>query len=134
MRVYKALSLFLTIIFTVVGFIFLFIPDKVLIFFNHLSIPLGMPQSSVEAFDFYLILAVSYMYLVALLAFFIYRHPENRYFPFLLANAKIASSILSLLLFFVHQPYLIYITNCLIDGLIGIGVLSFYLKLKRERA
>jgi hypothetical protein len=116
-----------------VGLIFLFIPDKVLVFFNNLSSYLGMPLSSVEAFDFYLILAVGYMYLVALLAFLMYRHPENKYFPLLLANGKIASSILSLLLFVIHQPYMIYITNCLIDGLIGIVVLAFYLKLKRER-
>ncbi|MBA7591818.1 hypothetical protein ES708_33985 [subsurface metagenome] len=38
---------------------------------------------------------------------------------------------LSLYLFLVHQPYLIYIVNCLIDGLIGFVVLGFYLKLTR---
>lgn len=46
-------------------------------------------------------------------------------------NIILASSILSLYLFLVHQPYLIYIVNFFIDVLIGFVVLGFYLKLKK---
>lgn len=118
------------ITFTIVGLIFLFMPKGVLVFFNNISRHLGMVLSPVQGTGFYIILAVGYMYLVALLAYFMYRYPENRYFPLLLVNGKLASSILSLFLFLFHQPYLIYIVNCLIDGLIGFVVLGFYLKLK----
>jgi hypothetical protein len=114
-----------------VGLLFLFMPGGVLVFFNNISRHLGMERSPIQGAGFYIILAVGYMYLVALLAYFMYRYPENRYFPLLLVNGKLASSILSLYLFLVHQPYLIYIVNCLIDGLIGFVVLGFYLKLKR---
>jgi len=52
------------------------------------------------------------MYVVALLACLMYRHPGITYFPFLLANAKLASAVLCLYLFLAHQPYLIYLVNC----------------------
>lgn len=132
MKSYKPLSLLFMIVFVIVGMVFLFIPNQVLIFFNNISRYLGMEQSPVQGVNFYLILAIGYMYLVSLLAYLMYRHPENIYFPLLLANGKLASSILSLCLFIVHKPYLIYIFNCIVDGLIGIMVWILYFKLKRE--
>ena len=90
-----------------------------------------MPGSPATGFSFYLILAVSYMYLVTVLAFFMYRHPGNKYFPQLLAHAKIASSILSLGLFLFHAHYLIYLTNFIVDGFIGALVMTLYIKMKR---
>lgn len=131
MRLYKTFSFSAFITFAFVGLIFLFIPGKVLIFFNNLSSYLGMTLSATEGINFYLILAVSYMYLVALLAFLMYRHPENKLLPLLLAHGKFASSILSICLFLLHQPYLIYLTNFIVDGLIGIAALIFFLRLKR---
>jgi hypothetical protein len=85
----------------------------------------------VQGFGFYHILAVGYMYLVTLLAFFMYRHPEDMRFPLLLTHAKLASSILSLALFLFHERYLIYITNFIVDGFIVILVFFFFLKIKR---
>ncbi len=102
-----------------------------MIFFNRLSHFLGLPQSSVPDFNFYIVLAVAYMYLVALLALLMYWHPKNRYFPLLLANGKIASSLLSFYLLIIHQPYMILIVNCVVDGLIGIAAFMFYKKIKR---
>lgn len=131
MKVYKLISLCLAVTFAVVGLIFLFIPDGVLGFFNMLSGPLGMPQSPVQGLGFYLILAVGYMYLVTLLAYFMYRHPEDGKFPLLLANGKLASVALSFYLFLTHQPYLIYAANGVIDGGIGILVLLMYSGMKR---
>lgn len=91
-----------------------------------------MDPAPVIGINFYIALAVAYMYLVALLAFLMYRHPENRYFPLLLANGKFASSLLSLFIFAVHQPFLILAVNCVVDGLIGVAALIFYFKIKKK--
>jgi hypothetical protein len=133
MKPYRAFSLFMLISFTIVGFIFLFLSDGVLRFFNSIAETTGMLLSPVEGVDFYLILAAGYMYLVSLLAYLMFRHPENHYFPLLLIHAKFASSLLSLGFFILHQPYPIYITNCIIDGLIGLLVLYFFMKLKKQQ-
>ena len=131
LRAYKIISLMLSIIFLAVGFLFLLMPGKVLSFFNTVSSYLGFPPSPVDSIDFYLVLAVAYMYLAALLAFLMWRHPENRHFPLLLAHGKIASSLLSILLFAIRWPYLIFLVNFVVDGLIGIVALIFSSKIKR---
>lgn len=92
MRTYRLTSLVMILLFAVTGFLFLFFPDGVLALFNSVSLRLGLAQSSLTGFRFFLILATGYMYLVSLLAFLMFRHPENRYFPILLMNAKSASS------------------------------------------
>lgn len=123
MRVYKLFSLAAAAIFAVVGVIFLFFPDSALIFFNNISGYFGLPQSPVQGNGFYLALATAYMYLVTLIAGLMYRYPEQKIYPFLLAQAKLASSIISIYLFLRHQPYLIYFANFVIDGFIGIAAL-----------
>lgn len=134
MKYYRSISLLMVFIFAVVGLLFLFLPNGVLTFFNSIAAQFGMKQSPVQGINFYLILASGYMYLVSLLAYMMYKHPDNHYFPLLLANAKLASSVLSLCFFIVHEPYLIYITNCIVDGSIGLLVLYFYLKMKRGKS
>jgi hypothetical protein len=131
LRAYRTISLMLSIIFLAVGFLFLLMPGKVLIFFNTLSGQLGFSPSPVDNIDFFLVLAVAYMYLAALLAFLMWRHPENRHFPLLLAHGKIASSLLSILLFAIRWPYLIFLANFVVDGLIGIIAVLFSSKIKR---
>ena len=131
MRLYKIFSLSSLVIFSIVGFIFLLIPGRVLVFFNTLSGYIGMDPSPVTGVNFYLALAVAYMYLVTLLAYLMYRHPENIYFPLLLANGKLASSLFSLYFFSVHQPSLIFLVNCIVDGLIAAAALIFYFKVKK---
>jgi hypothetical protein len=130
MKWYRTASLVLAFIFAVTGLLFLFIPDRVVNLFNSLSPALGMVQSPVAGFTFYLILAVGYMYVVTVLAFLMFKHPENRTFPLILSQAKLASSILSLGFFVLQNHYLIYLTNFIIDGVIGLLVISFYLKMK----
>jgi hypothetical protein len=133
MRLYKAFSLAAAVIFTVVGMIFLFFSDSPLIFFNSLSGFFGLPKSPVQSTGFYLILASAYMYLVALLAYLMYRHPEQKVYPFLLAQGKLASAVISIYLFLMHQPYLIYFVNFVIDGFIGVAALLL-MKMKRAAA
>ncbi|OGB60033.1 MAG: hypothetical protein A2Y94_14140 [Caldithrix sp. RBG_13_44_9] len=130
MKLYRIISLGLCVIFIMVGLIFLFLPQEVLVFFNSLSERLGMIPSPIVAKNFYLILAVGYMYLVAVLAYMMFRQPENHVFPLLLVHGKWASALLSLYLFLSHSPFLIYLTNFLVDGFLGSVVLFFYFKLK----
>ena len=85
-----------------------------------------MPLSPVNGVSFYLILAVAYMYLVTLLAFFMYRYPDNRIIPVLLINGKFASSLMSLGFFLMHQHFLIYLTNFIMDGFIAVMILILY--------
>jgi hypothetical protein len=131
LRLYKIFSLSASIIFFVVGLVFLLIPGRVLVFFNSLSGYIGMAPSPVAGVNFYLALAVAYMYLVASIAFLMYRYPENRFFPVLLANGKLASSFLSFLIFFTGQPFLILVVNGIVDGLIGLAALLFYRRTKK---
>ena len=131
---YRPISLVLAVIFAVTGLLFLCIPDRVVSLFNNLSPALGMVKSPVTGFTFYLILAVGYMYMVTVLAFLMFRNPGNRYFPMLLAQAKLASSLLSLGLFAFQAHYLIYLTNFIVDGLIGSVVIIFYFKMRGAAA
>lgn len=130
MRLYRLFGLTAAAIFAAVGLIFLFSPDSALIFFNSISGYLGLPQAAVQGTGFYLILASAYMYLVALLAYLMYRYPEQRIYPFLLAQGKLASSIISIYLFLAHQRYLIYLANFVIDGFIGIAAI-YLMKMRK---
>lgn len=126
-RLYRQLSLAAAVTFALVGLIFLLAPNQVHVVFNNLSAVLGMATSPAAGPSLYLALAVAYMYVVALLAYLMYRLPEVRLLPLVLAQAKLASAVLSLYLFVMHGPYLIYLANCLIDGMIGAAVMWVYL-------
>lgn len=133
MKIYRPISLFLMLSFITVGLAFLFFPARILVFFNGLSGSFGLPLVPLQDAGFYNILAVGYMYLVSLLAFSMFRHPENRFFPLLLANAKFATSLLSLGFAAVLEPYLIFWVNAAVDGLIGVVVLLLSIGLKKRK-
>jgi len=126
----RLFGFFCAITFAAVGAIFLLMPEGVLSFFNSLSPAFHLNQAPVVFPGFFLVLAVGYMYVVAFIACQIFRNPENSLFLLLLANAKIASSLLSLFLIFRDNLYLIYFTNFLVDGLIGAGAIYLYRKIK----
>ncbi len=129
-NVYRPISLALAFVFALVGLAFLLMPGSVYGLFNGFSRSVGMSEQTGQGLDFYRILAVAYMYLVSLLAYSMYRYPENRYFLFLLVNAKTASSILSFLFFVFLHPYLIYLSNGIVDGAIACGLLLLSIKTK----
>jgi hypothetical protein len=131
MKIYRAASLILALLFATTGILFLGWPDKVSVFFNMLSSYVNRPPSPASGGDFYLILAAGYMYLVTVLSFLMFKQPGNRYFPLLLIHGKLASSILSLVFFLLQSPYLIYLANFIIDGVIGIIVIILYLHMRR---
>lgn len=120
--VYRSTSLIMAFVFALVGFLFLFFSDGVLALFNGVSDAIGFPGGPEHAAGFYLGLAVSYMYLVSLIAFMMWRYPQDRVLPLLLINGKAASAILSLGLFVFQQPLLIYATNAVVDGTIAVGI------------
>jgi hypothetical protein len=131
MRLYRAAALAMTAGFVIVGVLFLAVPDGVLTFFNRLSGPLRLPEAPPLGHPFFLVLASGYMYLVSLLAWLMFRHPENRMFPLLLAQGKLVTSLLSLIFFIFHRPFLICLANFFIDGLIAAGV-WWILRLRRD--
>jgi hypothetical protein len=132
MKFYRLISFTFAMIFAIVGLIFLFFPDTPLIFFNNISQYIGMMESPVCGANFYLILAAAYMYVVTLIASMMFKHPGVSAFPLILANGKLASSILSLYLFMNDAPYLIYLTNCVVDGSIGLIALYFYFRVRKS--
>lgn len=125
---YFSLSLCLSVVFAIVGLIFLFVPDNVFLFFNTVAKQLGFPETGLQGFGLYQVLAVGYMYLVSLLAYFMYANPENVFFPLLLVNGKAASSLISLFLFFFHGTSFLLLTNGIVDGMIAGGVFMVYRK------
>jgi len=128
----KTLSLFLAVVFAAVGLIFLLAPGAVFRLFNIISRPLGMAPSPETGYQFYLILAVAYMYVVTVLAWLMFRQPGNKAYPLLLWQTKLASALLSFCLFFFHQPYLVYLANGIIDGAIGLAILIIYPKMRQN--
>jgi hypothetical protein len=131
---YRYVSLLLCVSFALVGLIFLLFPDGVIQFFNGFSSAPGRGETPAGGMGFYLVLAVGYMYLVAFLAYLMYRHPSNRFFPLLAINAKLSTSVLSLYLVVVQGPRLIYIANAVVDGLIALVLIPFYLNLRKGPA
>lgn len=125
-------GLVMAFVFAVVGLLFLLIPGDILNLFNRLSEPLDLPLAPIENGIFFLALATAYMYLVTLLALLMARYPDNKWFPLLLANGKLASAIFSLLLFVWRQPYLICLANSVIDGMIGLAAGAIYLAVRRQ--
>jgi hypothetical protein len=73
------------------------------------------------------------MYLVTLLAYFMYKYPENTLPSMLLMHGKSASSVISFSLFFFHLPSLLFLTNGIVDGTIAIGVFFLYRKRQETR-
>jgi hypothetical protein len=130
LKYYRPFSLAAAVIFLVVGLLFLIIPGGVLMFFNRISRAWGMRPAVVEVPGLYLALAVGYMYLVAFLALLMYRQPAQWIFPFLLAQAKAASSLLSAVLFVLREPVLILLINFVLDALIAVAAFVFYGKIK----
>lgn len=134
MKFYRPFAFSCAVIFAAVGVLFLFWSDGVIVFFNALSSSIGMMVTPVPAVHFYLILAVAYMYLVTLIAFMMYREPGSTQLPLLLANAKLASALLSFGLYCFHTPYLIYLTNGIVDGSLGVVCLYFYSVIRKQPA
>ncbi len=125
----KVFSLGLAVVFALVGGVFLLLPREMLAFFNAVSRRLGMSEGPVER-SFFGVLAAAYMYVVTILAWSMYRFPGEKIYPLVLGQAKIASSLLSFLMFFFQAPWLIYLVNGIVDGGLGLVVLMMFLRVR----
>jgi len=123
---YKRVSFVLALLFGAAGLIFLVRPDWAVVGTNSICRPLGIQELQPYGFGFYQVLAVAYMAMVALLAFLMVLHPEEPIYPRLLICGKGTSSGLSLLMLFVHGPYLLYGVNFAVDGSIAFLVYLLY--------
>ncbi len=120
--------------FAAVGLLFVAAPGRVLAFFDTLS-----PRAGLAAFPgapdrFWLVLAAAYMYVVTVLAWSMFRRPDDPVFPRLLAHAKLGSAALSLAAFALYVPHLIFLTNAVVDGAIGVTALLLWRSCRREAA
>jgi hypothetical protein len=128
----KTFSLSLTLIFGLVGGIFLILPQEVLRFFNAISRRLGMVEGPAEP-SFFVVLAVAYMYVVTILAWFMFKAPKEKIYPLLLTHAKLASAVFSFVMFAVQAPCLIYLVNGVVDAGLGLLVLAVHLRTRAGR-
>jgi hypothetical protein len=129
-RGFRILSYGMAAVFAAVGLLFLLMPGRVVGFFNALSGPLGMAAAPVPGPSLFTGLAVAYMVIVTRLAWGMARDPWNGAYSGILVQAKFASAFLSAGLFLVHGPFLIYLANGSVDGLIGIGVILLRSRLR----
>ncbi len=115
---YRALALALAAAFAVVGLLFLFTPGGVAALFGPLS-----PWAALEAGDveggLFRVLAAAYMYLVAWLAWTMFKRPDEAVWPGILAQAKLASATLSGVLILLQGPTLLLAANAVVDGFLG---------------
>lgn len=112
----------LAAVFAAVGGVFLAAPGDVIVFFNSLSATLGMAPAPAAGPSLYSALAATYMYLVTILAWNMARQPEEDVYARLLVHAKLASALFSFGLYLILGPYLVFLANGVVDGLIGAGV------------
>jgi hypothetical protein len=125
-RTLKLSGLGLALTFAVVGLLFLLAPEAVLRGTNALARVLGMKESPLHEPGFFSIMASAYMAVVTVLAWRIFRSPDARIFPLLLAQAKAASSLFSLGLFFFFRPDFVLLLNGIVDGILsGFAFLMF---------
>lgn len=126
---YRAFSFGLAVVFALVGGVFLFLPREMLTFFNAVSRRLGMIEGPAER-SFFGVLAAAYMYVVTVLAWCMFRFPGEKIYPLILGQAKIASSLVSFLMFFFQAPWLVYLVNGIVDGGLGLVVLMMFLRVR----
>jgi len=120
---YRAISLALAAVFALVGGVFVLIPEEMLGFFNAVSRRLGMIEGPTGS-SFFVALAGAYMYIVTVLAWRMFRSPGERVYARILGQAKLASAVLSFLLFALQSPWLVYLVNGVVDAALGVVVLA----------
>lgn len=125
MRLYRTSALLLAAVFAAVGLVFLVAPGVVAALFDSLGRAVGARGAPPGDVDSGLLraLAVTYMYVVTLLAWMMYRRPAQATWPALLAHAKLASAVISFLLLVLDGFFLAYLVNGIVDGAIGAAVL-----------
>jgi len=118
--------------FAAVGALFLAVPGGVLAFADGLSRRAGLAGFPAAGDRFWLVLAGAYMYVVTVLAWGMWRHPDDPAHPRLLAHAKLASAGLSVAAFIIYLPHLVFLANGAVDGAIGLAALALARQARRD--
>jgi uncharacterized protein YjeT (DUF2065 family) len=122
-RMIKTIGLALSLTFAIVGLIFLLAPEAVLRGLNAVGRSFGMSDSPLHGAGFFSVLASSYMAVVTVLAWRMFKSPASPAHPLLLGQAKAASSLFSFGVFGFHAPYFVLLANGIVDG--ALAVLAF---------
>jgi hypothetical protein len=122
MGVYRAVALALAAVFVAVGVVFLVAPGGVAALFERGARLAEIPELPVGGIEsgLFRVLAAAYMYVVAALAWMMFRRPAEAVWPTVLAHAKLASATLSFVLCAIQGPSLVPVANGVVDGFIGI--------------
>jgi hypothetical protein len=121
MLTYRAIALALAVTFAAVGLAFLAAPGSVNLLFERAArvLPIGrLPAGGLEG-GLFPVLAAAYMYLVAWLSWMTFRRPKEAAWPLVLAQAKLASAVVSIALAAAQGPSLALAANAVVDGLLG---------------
>jgi len=133
---YRILMIVLFWTFLIVGVMFYLMPNQIIIMSNTVSEKIGLFQPLPINMDkFYLDLAVAYMACVTAIAYMIFRDvKKNLNLTPVLIVGKTTSSLISLVSFIIYQKSLLYLSNFVVDGIIVVIILAFYLPVKKERS
>jgi hypothetical protein len=126
----RTVGLVFFLVFAGVGALFLLSPEWVLRGMNGLARMVGMGESPLHGAGYFPVMAASYMAVVTMLAWKMFREPANPAFPLLLFQAKAASSLFSLGVFFLGAPHFILLANGILDGGIAAAAYSIHRSLR----
>jgi hypothetical protein len=115
----RILGYALAAVFAAVGGLFLILPRGIVAFFNSLSALLGMAPAPESGVSFFSALAAAYMVMITILAWNLGRRPWDVFSSRLLVQAKLASSLVSLILFLLAAPFLILLANGIVDAFLA---------------
>ncbi|GBC92032.1 hypothetical protein HRbin15_00493 [bacterium HR15] len=106
------------------GLLFAFAPSATVGYFSQWGVALGWTQLPSEGEDgFWRVLAVAFMVMVTVLAFWgAQPTPARPALLMVLAVGKLSSSLLALLFYWQVAPYFIYLLNFIVDGIIALVV------------
>lgn len=129
----RTVGLVFFLIFAGVGALFLLAPEWVLRGMNDLGRAVGLGESPIHGAGYFTVMTASYMAVVTMLAWRMFREPSNPAYPLLLSQAKAASALFSLGMYFLRAPYFILLANGILDGGIAAGALIVHRSLRTFR-
>ncbi|OGQ22480.1 MAG: hypothetical protein A3I05_09785 [Deltaproteobacteria bacterium RIFCSPLOWO2_02_FULL_44_10] len=119
-----------TVLFLLAAAVVAFFPDWILTYITNIGHTLlgwRGPRPSLTQHSFWLVLAVSLMLTQAYLCFLVAYDPvRNASFSKIIIFAKACSTIAYVISYFFMDPYFIYVTGAVIDGIIFFAMLMTY--------
>lgn len=112
--------------FAVFGALFAFAPQATLEYFSQWGVALGWEATSPELGGLWRVLAVAFMVMVTVLAFWgSVPSPAQPALLMMLAIGKASSSLGALLFYWIESPQFLYLLNFIVDGALALIVLWY---------